>query len=102
MAVTVGMVFGVLNGFAPTLIEAKKQGTLWLFDLGMNRWASEVLFSLWIQRYSDVYNTSVPTSHFGYELDQTGRNFGIMIAIAIAYRAAAFLLLVLVNREKQK
>ncbi|KAJ3109362.1 hypothetical protein HK100_003303, partial [Physocladia obscura] len=44
MAVTVGMIFGVLCGFAPSIIAATKQGYIFLFDIGMNRWASEMTF----------------------------------------------------------
>ncbi|KAJ3021152.1 UNVERIFIED_CONTAM: hypothetical protein HDU68_009782 [Siphonaria sp. JEL0065] len=102
MAVTVGMIFGVLCGFAPTILNASKQGYLFLLDIGMNRWAAEALFALWIERYLDIYDPEVPNSYFGYELDKTVRNLGYMIVIAVAYRVVAFLLLVMLNRDKQK
>ncbi|KAJ3015720.1 UNVERIFIED_CONTAM: hypothetical protein HDU68_012591 [Siphonaria sp. JEL0065] len=102
MAVTVGMIFGVLCGFAPTILNASKQGYLFLLDIGMNRWAAEALFALWIERYLDVYDPEVPNSYFGYELEKTVRNLGYMIVIALAYRVVAFVLLVMLNRDKQK
>ncbi|KAI8821183.1 hypothetical protein BJ741DRAFT_637718 [Chytriomyces cf. hyalinus JEL632] len=102
MAVTVGMIFGVLNGFAPTLKEAAEKGILWIFNIGVNRWASEVLFILWIERYSAVYDLGVPTEYFGYQVGQTARNLWVMVGIAVAYRVVAFVLLVSLNRQKQK
>ncbi|KAJ3354135.1 hypothetical protein HDU83_005741 [Entophlyctis luteolus] len=101
MAVTVGMIFGVLCGFAPTIIDATQQGYVFLFDIGMNRWSAETLFSLWIERYSEVYDVSIPNKAFGYELGRTARNLGLMLVISIAYRIVAFVLLVLLNRDKQ-
>ncbi|KAI8608544.1 hypothetical protein BC830DRAFT_1071944, partial [Chytriomyces sp. MP71] len=102
MAVTVGMIFGVLNGFAPTITKATNQGFVFLFDIGVNRYASEVLYGIWIQRYSDVYDLSIATEMFGYELDKTARNLGAMVGIGIAYRVVAFILLTSLNRDKQK
>ncbi|KAI9340587.1 hypothetical protein BDR26DRAFT_861433 [Obelidium mucronatum] len=102
MAVTVGMIWGVLCGFAPTLLAASKQGYLFLLQIGVNRWAADSLFSLWIERYLDIYDPEVPNSYFGYALGNTTRNLIYMVVIALAYRVVAFVLLVLLNRDKQK
>ncbi|KAJ3096207.1 hypothetical protein HK100_005627, partial [Physocladia obscura] len=102
MAVTVGMIFGVLCGFAPSIIAATQQGYIFLFDIGVNRWASEVLLELWIGRYQNVYNMSVPESIFGYASYYTTRNLLLMLVNSVAYRTIAFVLLILLNRDKQR
>ncbi|ORY53533.1 PEP carboxykinase-like protein [Rhizoclosmatium globosum] len=102
MGVTSGMILGVLCGFAPTIKEAAEQGTLWIYALGTNRWASEALFESWIEQYIDVFDTSIPNDHFGYELGRSTRNLLLMVVVALGYRVIAFILMVCLNRDKQK
>ncbi|KAJ3042991.1 hypothetical protein HDU99_010009, partial [Rhizoclosmatium hyalinum] len=93
MGVTSGMILGVLCGFAPTIKEAAEQGTLWIYALGTNRWASEALFESWIEQYIDVFDTSIPNDHFGYELGRSTRNLLLMVVVALGYRVIAFILM---------
>ncbi|KAJ3326983.1 hypothetical protein HDU76_012450 [Blyttiomyces sp. JEL0837] len=102
VAVIVGLFSGHFCCVGTTYKYSNKNGLIVLFDIGANRWAAEAQFGLWIDYYKGIYDLDLATSHFGYQLDVVTRNLLIMLVIGTGYRVIAFVLMVLLNRDKQR
>ncbi|KAI9328475.1 hypothetical protein DFJ73DRAFT_782572 [Zopfochytrium polystomum] len=98
VSVIVGLILAVFCGYGPSLGST----TSILFGVSGNRWAAEAQFSLWIDYYTDIYDTGVSASLFGYTLHQTTRNVVAMVTLGILYRVAGFVLMISLDRDKQR
>ncbi|KAI8847582.1 hypothetical protein BC829DRAFT_490653 [Chytridium lagenaria] len=102
VAVIVGLFMAVFCGFGLDLETAAEGGYLWIFSLGANRWAAEAQYWLWIKNYSNIYDLRPALSYGGYEANKVTRNLCAMLGLGIAYRVVAFVLMIVLNRQKQK
>ncbi|KAJ3385620.1 hypothetical protein HDU84_002103 [Entophlyctis sp. JEL0112] len=102
MAVVISLLLALLNGSAPSLKSAREAGIEFLFALSPSRWATEAQYGLSLEIYDGIYDLNLSVSLFGYELQKTSRNLGVMAALGIGYRAVAYVLMVLMNRDKQR
>ncbi|KAJ3114227.1 hypothetical protein HDU96_002396 [Phlyctochytrium bullatum] len=102
LAVIVGLFSAVLCGFSPTMTEVKEGGYAFLYSIGVNRWAAETQFTLSMERYAGVYNLDRSAGVYGYERGQTTRNLLVMLGLGVAYRVVGFVLMVTLNRDKQR
>ncbi|KAJ3413478.1 hypothetical protein HDV05_007923 [Chytridiales sp. JEL 0842] len=102
LAVIVGLFSAVFCGYGPTLSSAKSGGYIFLFNIGVNRWAAEAQYDLTIQPYSHLFNIEFSNAFFGYESGYVTRNLLVMLALGIGYRLVGFVLMVVLNRDKQK
>lgn len=65
--------------------------------------SSEAVYSEEVSPFKHFYQVekiSAPT--FGYVLDRYGFDVGMLVVIGTVYRVIAFLLMILLNRRKQK
>ena len=103
IAVCLTIVSAVLCGDGPNINDMNSWGLGWMLDMSYARWGSEAWYSeelLIFDGVFEIYNLSA--RYFGYVLDRFWLNIFIMFCIGIAWRVVAFLLLVLVNRQKQR
>ncbi|KAI8929997.1 P-loop containing nucleoside triphosphate hydrolase protein [Entophlyctis helioformis] len=102
LSVVVCLFAAVLCGYGPNLNQAETWGISWLFALSFNRWAAEVQFSESVMPYSNVYILDPLINGFGYTINRLSTDFGAIVLIGIAWRIAAFFLLIGLNRSKQR
>jgi hypothetical protein len=65
-------------------------------------WAAEQNFSSVMSVYDHVYENSIPTDIFGYTLNRSGFDFGMMFLIGCFWRLLSFLAMIGLNRDKQR
>ncbi|KAJ3266288.1 hypothetical protein HDU77_001777 [Chytriomyces hyalinus] len=92
LAVTTALISEVLCGFGPTLKFASKNGIMFLYDIGVNRWMAEAQYALWVEAFSNIADLPIAGNAFGYVFGKTGFNIGIMVVVCVAYRVVTYLL----------
>ncbi|KAJ3330242.1 hypothetical protein HDU76_006138 [Blyttiomyces sp. JEL0837] len=97
-----GLFSGVFCGFGPSLSDANNTFLIAIFDVGANRWAAEAQYDEWVSRYEGIYSTQNALDAFGYGKGFRNRNLIVMLFIGIAYRVIGFILMVCLNRDKQR
>lgn len=102
ISVFVGLMLSFLCGYSPTITNAKETHTSLLLALSPNRWAAETQFGLWLNYYKGVYDIETSAAVFGYKLDAVTFNFCIMLALGVLFRIITFVLMIALNREKQR
>ena len=96
------LITAAANGFAPTLAVVSGWGMTWLWDLSFSRWTTEVGVTQSVDVYSTVYRLDSNSLTYGYTLDRVAFDFAMAIVIGVVWRGVAFLLMVGLNKEKQK
>ncbi|KAJ3117487.1 hypothetical protein HDU96_006581 [Phlyctochytrium bullatum] len=102
LAVVSGLFAAVFCGFGPNLNQAAQWKLLWLWELSFNKWACEAHYASVLMHYKHVFDTEKSAKFFGYALDQVNFDFVMIFVIGIFLRIVAFILLVMLNRDKQK
>ncbi|KAJ3096579.1 hypothetical protein HDU97_005753 [Phlyctochytrium planicorne] len=102
LAVTMGLTLSLMCGFGPNLNQARDWHMLWLFEFSFNKWATEAMYTFSVSYYTHVYDTQRSSEVFGYTLNRTGLDYFMAFFIGALMRVAAFILLVFMNRDKQK
>jgi succinate dehydrogenase hydrophobic anchor subunit len=103
LGVIASLVAGCLCGFGPSLAQRRGYHLDWIQHISYARWASEAWFHYETLPYRDLYMVAeVSAPLFGYTLDRFGLDIAMMLVIGTAYRAVAFVLLVGLNRDKQR
>ncbi|KAJ3094464.1 hypothetical protein HDU97_008035 [Phlyctochytrium planicorne] len=102
LAVIIGLFSAVFCGFGLTLDAAQAGGYIFIFNIGANRWAAESQFTLWTKPTQDVYDQVYGADNFGYVPNQEVRNILTMLGLGLGYRAVAYVLLIALNRQKQR
>ncbi|KAJ3085836.1 hypothetical protein HK102_013788 [Quaeritorhiza haematococci] len=92
----------VFCGYGPDLLEANEWGLIFIWEMSFNKWGTEALFSEAVSSYKHVYDMTIAANAFGYTLDRTPMDLGIMFVIGVIHRIVAFVLLIVVNRDKQR
>jgi hypothetical protein len=70
--------------------------------MSFNRWGAEALYSESLTWYQGVYDLDQSAAQFGYTLYRTGFDLLIMIVCGVILRGIAFLLLIGLNRDRQR
>ncbi|TPX35033.1 hypothetical protein SmJEL517_g02426 [Synchytrium microbalum] len=102
VSVIVGLIAAVFCGYGPSINEANSWGLGFVWDLSFNRWGAEALYTESLYWYQDVYDLAQSADQFGYVLYRTGFDLFVMVMLGLFLRAIAFVLLIVMNREKQK
>ncbi|KAJ3191813.1 hypothetical protein HK101_007396 [Irineochytrium annulatum] len=102
LAIIIGLFSAVFCGFGLDLKAAATNGYIFIFDLGGNRWAAEAQFGLWIEWFAQVYDRDLALEYCGYQGGVADINLLTMLGIGVAYRVIGFVLMVVMNRDKQK
>ncbi|KAJ3109992.1 hypothetical protein HDU96_006992 [Phlyctochytrium bullatum] len=102
LAVVTSLFAAVFCGYGPTVRAARKWGIEFIWHLSFNRWATEAFFSEELRVFRDVYDVDSAAYHYGFTLNQVPNNLLYMFLIGIGLRVAAYLLMIFLNRDKQK
>jgi hypothetical protein len=103
LAVVVCLFASVFNGFGPTLTNARSWGISFIWEISYGRWATEALFNEEVHMVERVYQVQqISAPHWGYTLNRYAFDVGMMLVIGFVYRVGAFLLMILMNRQKTK
>jgi hypothetical protein len=103
LAVIVSMIVGCLCGYGPSIKQFSGWGLDFVPQLSYARWGVEAWFhaeSLPYREHFMVAEISAPA--FGYTLDRYDLDIGICVAMGTAYRVIAYILLIALNRDKQR
>ncbi|KAJ3403156.1 hypothetical protein HDU80_004429 [Chytriomyces hyalinus] len=102
LAVVVCLFAAVFCGYGPTIKAGRNMGIEFIYAMSYNRWATEAWFSRELSVFADVYNVTASAERYGYVLNKEEVNLGYSFVIGFVLRIAAFILMVLLNRDKQK
>ena len=102
-AVCVMTVFAVLSGGAPNINDMNRVGLGWLLAISYGRWAAEAWYSDEVMLFENVYEIyTISAQIFGYTLNRYFFDALMIFILGIAWRIVAFLLLIGLNRQKQR
>ncbi|KAL2916645.1 hypothetical protein HK105_203757 [Polyrhizophydium stewartii] len=102
LSVVANLFAGVFCGYGPTLADAKNWNLLFIWELSFNKWGAEAMFSDSIWPYRDVYMIDLTAKTFGYTMNRFSVDVAMMFAIGVAWRIIAFVLMIVMNRDKQR
>ncbi|KAJ3192059.1 hypothetical protein HK101_007118 [Irineochytrium annulatum] len=102
LSVVVGLFAAVFCGYGPNLVQARKWGMLWLFELSFNKWAAEAQYATSTAVYVGIYDVELMAGIWGYSLDQVTRDFLMAFILGIVSRAIGYVLLISLHRDKQR
>ncbi|KAH9275263.1 hypothetical protein BASA83_002498 [Batrachochytrium salamandrivorans] len=101
LGVVVCLFAAVFCGYGPNIRQATHWGVYFIWALSFNMWGCEAQYSETVNIYKGVYDIAL-TNRSGYTLDRIPFDFGMMVLIGFAWRAVAFILMISLNREKQR
>ncbi|KAJ3190607.1 hypothetical protein HK101_008560 [Irineochytrium annulatum] len=102
LSVVVGLFAAVFCGYGPNLVQAKKWGMIWLFELSFNKWAAEAQYSTSITLYKNVYDIEQSAAVWGYSLNQPTMDFVMAFVLGVVSRGIGYILLICLHRDKQR
>jgi len=103
LGVIVSLIAACLNGYGPNLNQGRRWGLIALQNASFARWANEAWFHTETFPYRRHFMAvEVSAGVWGYTLDRLALDISLMILIGLAYRVAAFGLLVGLNRSRQR
>jgi hypothetical protein len=103
IAVCATIIFAVLNGSGPSLSDMAKYKMDWILDISYARWSTEAWYSSELMIYDGVYEIqSISASLFGYTLNRYYWDLLCIFIIGSVFRVLAFVLMVGLNRQKQR
>lgn len=103
LAVIVSLAFGCLCGYGPSLNQFHDWHLDFIPAISYARWGVEAWFTTETASYRDHYMVAeVSAPLFGYTLDRFAEDIGICVALGVAYRIIAFVLLIAIGRNKQR
>ncbi|KAJ1546610.1 hypothetical protein HK405_006988 [Cladochytrium tenue] len=103
LAVVACLFAAVICGYGPTITNARQWKVSFVWDISFNRWAAEAFVTRELEVYSSIYKLSATADEFGYALDgNVARPLGYMCLLGVAFRAVAFVLMVVLDRDMQR
>ncbi|KAL2918456.1 hypothetical protein HK105_201857 [Polyrhizophydium stewartii] len=102
LSVVVNLFAAVFCGYGPTLLDAKSWGIIFIWELSFNKWGAEALYSEALAPYRGIYMVDFSAEQLGYTLDRFGFDVAMMLAIGVAWRVVGFVLMIALNRDKQR
>ncbi|KAI9337953.1 hypothetical protein BDR26DRAFT_803813 [Obelidium mucronatum] len=102
LAVVMCLFASVFCGYGPSITQAKRWGINWIMELSFNKWAAEAMYASSIRIYENKYNIQNTADMFGWNLYQIERDFIMCFVLGLGMRVIGFILLVVMNRDKQR
>ncbi|KAJ3134674.1 hypothetical protein HK100_003437 [Physocladia obscura] len=102
LAVVISLFASIFCGYGPSLSQAKKSGYLFIFELSFNKWAAEANYASSILVYKNKLDIELMASIWGYTLSQIPLDMFMCIIIGVAFRIIGFVLMIALNRDKQR
>lgn len=103
IAVCFTIISAALCGGGPNIKDMNSWGLGWMLDMSYARWFAESWYTEELMMYEgvfEIHNISAPI--FGYTLGRFYTDVLMLALIGIAWRVLGFLLLVVVNKQKQR
>lgn len=102
-AVCLMVIFAVLCGGGPSITDMRKIGLVWILDISYARWAAEAWYSYELLIFDGVYEIrNISAAIFGYSLQRYFFDIFMLFVIGMAWRIIGFVLLIGLNRQKQR
>jgi hypothetical protein len=97
------IVMAVMSGGAPSLTDMRRIKMGWLLDACFTRWATEAWYSEEVTVFDGVFEIyDVSAKIFGFTLWRYWFDITMLLIHGLVWRVIAFLLLIGLNRSKQK
>ncbi|KAL1843220.1 hypothetical protein VTJ49DRAFT_2551 [Mycothermus thermophilus] len=94
LATMTSLIIGILSGGAPSLNSVKTWHLEWLWRMSPGVWLAEIYFGQLVNPLRHIYDVHLASRLVGFDLEGTGRNLGVLVAIGTIYRIIAFVGLV--------
>jgi len=103
-AVVVVLICVMFSGARPTLPQMKTMPfpMPYVPYISYMRWAEEAIYITEIGRFQDVYDVTTGLNLFGYSLENFTEDMTMILALGLAFRIIAYVLLEILNRDKRK
>jgi hypothetical protein len=96
LAVVVSLFAAVFGGYVQSLPEFLKK-------ISYAYWASEAMYDQNVTPFRGIYQVDeIDAPLWGYKLDNFGVDMVVIAAIGTAYRVGAYILMIALNRDKQR
>ncbi|KAI8616142.1 hypothetical protein BC830DRAFT_223049 [Chytriomyces sp. MP71] len=102
LSVVIALFAAIFCGYGPSLVQAKKSGYMFLFEMSFNKWAAEANYAASILVYKNKLDIDLMASIWGYSLNQINLDLFMCVLIGIIMRVIGFALMVTLNRDKQR
>ncbi|KAI8838034.1 P-loop containing nucleoside triphosphate hydrolase protein [Chytriomyces cf. hyalinus JEL632] len=102
LAVVIALFAAIFCGYGPSLVQAKKSGYMFLFEMSFNKWAAEANYAASILVYRNKLDIDLMASIWGYSLSQVNLDLFMCVIIGIVMRVIGFILMISLNRDKQR
>ncbi|KAJ3069575.1 hypothetical protein HDU98_007367 [Podochytrium sp. JEL0797] len=102
LAVVISLFASIFCGYGPSLAQATKSGYMFLFELSFNKWAAEASYTASILVYKNKLDIELMASIWGYSLNQLTLDLFMCVMLGIVMRVIGFVLMVTLNRDKQR
>ena len=98
------LIMSMFGGTYPTLSDLNTlfPPLKWMPNISYLRWAQEAFYIVQVRGWADVYNINRGLEIFSYHLDEYSLAMGLLLVFGVIFRLAAYLVMVLMNRDKQK
>ncbi len=96
-----------LTAVIATLVAAIMSGFINVFPLGLKAvsyafWSGEAFYSGEVKPFSNIYDLSVAKDVWDYDLERFDGDIVAVVFYGVAYRMIAYVLMIMLNRDKQK
>ncbi|KAI3654726.1 hypothetical protein MP228_000106 [Amoeboaphelidium protococcarum] len=102
LAVVACLFAAVFNYFGPTKEKAVQWGVNFIWEISYAKWASEALFDGEVSNFGNVYQVELAASLYGYTLNRFTFDLCMALLIGSVFRVIAYVLMIVMNRDKQK
>ncbi|KAI9337955.1 hypothetical protein BDR26DRAFT_863348 [Obelidium mucronatum] len=102
LAVVISLFASIFCGYGPSLNQAKQSGYLFLFELSFNKWAAEASYAASILVYKERLDIDLMAKIWGYTLTQLSLDLFMCVLLGVAMRIIGFVLMIALNRDKQR
>lgn len=96
-----------LTAVIATLVAAIMSGFINVFPIGLKAisyafWSGEAFYSGEVNPFGNIYDLSIAKEVWDYDLERFDADIIAVVFYGIAYRMIAYVLMILLNRDKQK
>lgn len=95
LAAVICVIAAVLNGYVRTI-------PVQISYLSYTYWSHETFFNNEVAVYEHVYQTKISRDYFHLKPDRNAMDYGLMFVIGTIYRVIGLVLLLFLNRDKQR
>ncbi|KAJ3416423.1 hypothetical protein HDV05_001581 [Chytridiales sp. JEL 0842] len=102
LAVVTCLFSAVFCGYGPSVEKARSWGVSFIWDISYARWCTEAFYSQEVETYVNVFDIQSAAKNYGYQLGNVTNNLGFAFLIGVVLRLIALVLMLVMNRDKQR